>query len=175
MNIMEEWRDIEGYEGSYQVSNEGRVKSLKFNKEIILKNRFYLGYWAVVLYKDGIGIPKAVHRLVAETFIPNPLNLPCVNHKDENRSNCVVENLEWCTYRYNSNYGTRNERCRKQLTNRKDLSKQVYQYTLNGELVKIWKSTREAERNGFRQECISLCCNGKLKTHKGYKWTYKPL
>lgn len=172
---MERWKDIEGYEGMYQVSNEGKVKSLKFNKDKILKNRWYLGYWAVVLYKNGVGTPKTVHRLVAEAFVDNPDNLPCVNHKDENRSNCVMENLEWCTYKYNNNYGTRNERNRVLLTNREDLSKQVYQYTLDGELVKIWASTREAGRNGFRQNCISLCCTGKLKTHKGYKWSYEPL
>ena len=172
---MEEWKDIKGYEGLYQISNEGRVRSLKFGKNRILKNRHCLGYWEVVLYKNGIGKPKRIHRLVAEAFIPNPQNLPCVNHKDENRSNCVAENLEWCDYKYNSNYGTRNERNRKQLTNRKDLSKQVYQYTLNGELVKKWESIREAERNGFRQNCVSLCCNGKLKTHNGYKWSYKPI
>lgn len=172
---MEEWRDIEGYEGLYQVSNYGRVKSLKFGKMIILKNRYCAGYWSVMLYKNGIGVPKTVHRLVAEAFIPNPQNLPCVNHKDENRSNCVSDNLEWCTYEYNSNYGTRNERNKEKLTNRTDLSKQVYQYSLDGELIKIWSSSREAKRCGFLQNCISLCCRGKLKTHKGYRWSYKPL
>ena len=172
---MEEWRDIKNYEGIYQISNEGRVCSLKFGKNKILKNRRCLGYWQVVLYKNGVGKPQTIHRLVAEAFIPNPNNLPCVNHKDENRANCISDNLEWCTYEYNSNYGTRNERNSENLINREDLSKQVYQYTLDGELVKIWESAHECGRNGFTQSCVSKCCLGYTKTHKGYRWSYKPL
>lgn len=113
---MEEWRDIKGYEGIYQVSNLGRVKSLgngKKRKEKILKQQKtgrWKNYYKVILFKNGIPKTKKIHRLVAEAFIPNPNNYPCVNHKDENPSNNFVENLEWCSYEYNNNYGTKNKR-----------------------------------------------------------------
>lgn len=156
---MEIWRDIEGYEGLYQVSNEGRIKSIKKRKILSLFAN-HKGYLQTYLYKNGEKKGFLVHRLVAEAFIPNPMNLPQVNHKDENKTNNSVENLEWCTNDYNINYSQ---------------SKKVYQYTLNNDLVKIWNSTMELGRNGFSQPCISLCCNGKKQKHKGYKWSYYPL
>ena len=107
---MEEWRDIKGYEGKYQVSNLGRVRSLNFNKTGKIKELSYAkrrGYLGVTLFKDKKPKTFAVHRLVAEMFIPNPNNYPQVNHKDENKLNNNVENLEWCTVLYNNCYGTR--------------------------------------------------------------------
>ena len=119
--MKEIWKDIKGYEQLYQISNFGRVRSL--NKT--LKNRFSFfkrngiilnplkltkGYLGVRLYHQSKGETKRIHRLVAEAFIPNPDNLPCVNHKDENKENNCVDNLEWCSIEYNNNYGTRNER-----------------------------------------------------------------
>ena len=118
----EVWKDVVGYEGLYQVSNLGRVKSLgfdKWHKGRILKQSFdsKRNYLFVGLHKDGKIKQKNVHRLVAETFIPNPDNLPCVNHKDEDKTNNFVfvnkdgsvdlnkSNLEWCTVAYNTNYG----------------------------------------------------------------------
>lgn len=166
---MEEiWKDIKGYERKYQVSNYGRVKSLNYNhtdKEQLLKPvQYNNGYFYVNLYKP---LKKfKIHRIVANAFIPNPENLPCVNHKDEDKTNNHVDNLEWCTYEYNSNYGSRNERIRK------SLSKKVYQYTLDGEFVREWKSTNECGRNGFNHSSIVSCCKGERKTHKGYKWKY---
>ena len=119
--LIEEWRDIEGYEGLYQVSNLGRVKSLarvvirsdgKPNtvNEKILKYGMNRGYCAVVLCKDGKKKMYKVHRLVAMAFLRNPHNLPEVNHKDEDKKNNCVDNLEWCTSLYNINYGSHNER-----------------------------------------------------------------
>lgn len=119
--MTEEWREIEGYEGLYQVSNLGRVKSLfrvvmrsdgKPNtvNEKILKNGMTKGYCAVVLCKDRKKKMYKVHRLVAMAFLSNPHNLPEVNHKDENKKNNHVDNLEWCTPKYNTNYGTCTER-----------------------------------------------------------------
>ena len=111
--MKEDWKDIKDYESLYQVSNLGRVKSLRNNKskkEKILKPGNNRGYLYVPLYKEGKRKIYAIHRLVSEAFIENPNNFPCVNHKDENPSNNCVENLEWCSREYNNNYGTRNQR-----------------------------------------------------------------
>lgn len=119
--MVEIWKDIKGYEGLYQVSTCGRIKSLarmvpfsnihtsgyRQLKEKILKGGITKdGYNVVTLRKDNIGKIYSIHRLVAETFIPNPNNLPEVNHKDENKVNNHVDNLEWCTHQYNSTCGT---------------------------------------------------------------------
>lgn len=108
---MERWRDIKGYEGLYQISNCGRVKSLKYCKEKILKSiKSSNGYLQVNLYKDGKRKYFLVHRLVATAFIYNIENYSQINHKDEIKSNNYVSNLEWCDYSYNNNYGTRNKK-----------------------------------------------------------------
>ena len=177
---MEIWKDIVNYEGLYQISNEGNVKSLdktynvgyggiKHQKEKILKpTNVGRGYLHICLCKNGKKEYKRIHRLVAEAFIPNPNNYPTINHKDENPKNNKVENLEWCTQSYNNTYGGRTERMAK------TQSKKVYQYTLDGELVKIWSSTNECGRNGFCQGWVAACCRGERKTHKGFKWSYTP-
>lgn len=115
--VEEIWVDIKGYEGLYQVSNLGRVKSLERidslghkRKEKIFKPQKNKGYLRVSLWKDGKGKKYSIHRLVAIAFIPNPDNLPEVNHKDENKFNNNVDNLEWCTVAYNNTYGTRIQR-----------------------------------------------------------------
>ena len=119
--MSEEWRDIKGYEGLYQVSNYGRVRSvsrivtwknnqLKTYKSRIMKIQQKNGYYTVSLYKDFNSKTIRVHRLVGEAFIPNPDNLPFINHIDENKLNNRVENLEWCTRQYNNNYGSRNHK-----------------------------------------------------------------
>ena len=105
------WKDIRGYEGKYQVSNIGNVRSLNYRgvkgKVKRLKTECNnCGYILVFLYKECKPKGYSVHRLVAEAFIPNPNNLPQVNHKDENKANNCVWNLEWCTREYNRNYGT---------------------------------------------------------------------
>lgn len=122
---MEVWKDIKEFEGLYQISNQGRVKSLprlvpfkhglyRMTKEKILKNRINgAGYGSVFLCKPNVQKQVLVHRLVAEAFVPNPLGLKIVNHKDEDPLNCNFENLEWCTHKYNLNYGTCPERLRK--------------------------------------------------------------
>lgn len=172
---MEEiWKDIKGYEGLYQISNFGRVKSLNYRntgKEQLLKPALNTtGYFCVMLCKPLKRF--LIHRLVAKAFIPNPDNLPCVNHKDENPTNNHVDNLEWCTQLYNVNYGNGIiKRCKK-----------VYQYTLDGELVKEWDSAMECSRNGFKREHIIYCCRGgfirkgkwvNVTQHRGFKWSYE--
>lgn len=184
--MQEIWKDIKGYEGKYQVSNYGNVKSLNYRntgKERLLKP---------ILQTDGylcVGLCKPlkmylIHRLVAKEFIPNPDNLPCVNHKDENKHNNHVYNLEWCTNVYNLNYGTCRERMREKQLNNPKTSKKVYQYTLSGEFVREWKSTKECGRNGFNQCNIVSCCKGgyfknnkwiNVTQHKGFKWSYEKI
>lgn len=178
MEITEEWRPIKGYEGLYEVSNLGRVRSLdrividKGGKRFIkgkLLNPYNDGNYLCVELKKH---KKKVHRLVCEAFLPNPDNLPCVNHKDENKTNNVVSNLEYCTYKYNSNYGTRNRRIFEKTTNGK-CSKAVNQYTKSGEFIKTWISQSEVERQlGFSQGKISLCCLDKRKSAYNYIWRF---
>ena len=170
---MEEiWRDIKEYEGLYQVSNLGRIKGLNYTrakKEHILKNSHNgRGYLKITLCKNKKLRTFQVHRLVAQAFIPNPLNLPQVNHKKEfEKNNNRVDNLEWCTQKYNLNYGTHNERIKKMF------SKTVCQYSLDGEFIKEWSSTAECGRNGFTRSAVASCCRGENKKHKGYMWRYK--
>ena len=164
----EEWRDIGGYEGLYQVSNLGRVRSLNCRGHkgcigILTPRLDGKGYEMVALYKEGKARNTKVHRLVAQAFIPNPNNYPQVNHKDEDKTNYNVDNLEWCTNEYNHNYGTRNERVAK------SLSKKVICIT-TGE---IFNSMREACRKyDINTGRMTECCQGKRKTAGGYKWKY---
>ena len=174
------WSDVKGYEGLYQVSTWGRVRSLgrwvntniknstkRFIKSKILKpGENIKGYSQVRLYKEGKFKNFLVHRLVSQTFISNPNNLPEVNHKDEDKENNTVDNLEWCTSEYNINYGTHNERVTKAM------SKPVYQYDENYDLVHEWPSTMECGRNGFDSSTVSKCCRGERKRYKGFYWSY---
>ena len=189
---MEEiYKDIKDLEGKYQVSNFGNIMSLNYRNtgraELLKPREDKYGYYRVCLSKKGKKDWFFVHRLVAETFLPNPENKPCINHKiegDEGKKMNIVyinedgivneekSTIEWVTYKENSNYGTRNERIFEKTTNGK-LSKPVLQFTLDGEFIREWSSTKEAERNGFNHGNIVSCCNGKLKTHKGFRWMYK--
>ena len=163
------WCPIKGFENIYEVSDQGRVKSLKFGKERILKpGRTPKGYLFVILCKNGEKKTCGVHRLVSQTFIPNPDNLTEVNHKDEDKENNSVQNLEWCDRKYNINYGTRNQR----MAEKK--SKPVLQYTKSGEFVKEWKSATDVKRNlNYSHSNISECCNGKHKSAYNFIWKYK--
>ena len=172
---MEHWKEIAGYEGLYEVSDLGRVKSLKYGKEKILKPlKHTCGYLQVNLFKDGHGKAIYVHRIVAEAFIQNPNNLETVNHKDEDKTNNAVSNLEWMSKRDNDNYGTRNKRVSEANTNNQKRSKQVQMFDkYTGELLTTFPSTREAERiTGISNPHICECCKGKLKSAGGYIWRY---
>lgn len=159
--MSEIWKDIKDYEGLYQVSNNGRIKSLNYRrtgKEKILSPKTNpSGYLYINLCKNGITKSYRVHRLVAETYISNPENLPEVNHKDEVKSNNTVKNLEWCTHLYNANYGTRIEK----------RQKRVFCVELN----KTFKGMRDAERElGIDNTSISRCCLDKQERAGGYHW-----
>ena len=159
------WHDIEGYEGLYQISNKGRVKSLKWGKERILKPGITgSGYLKVLLCKNGMIKHIKIHRLVANAFITNPENKPQVNHKDENKFNNSVNNLEWSTAKENNNFGTRNERA----------SRKILQYSKSGEFIREWQSAAEVERVlGIDNSNITKCCKGKRKYAGSFIWRYK--
>lgn len=185
MQTQEEiWKDVVGYEGLYQVSNLGRVRSLgfdKWHKGKILNCRFDSRgrYLYVSLHKNGNSIRISVHRLVAITFIPNPKKLPCVNHKDENMSNNKVENLEWCDYSYNATYG--NARYKNIIQRTKNNSKNrelpVLMKDDNGNILKRFRSCFEASRFiGVSRVTIRRCCinrkEGKNHHAGGYCFEY---
>lgn len=170
----ETWKDIEGFEGLYQVSNLGRIKSFckstKYNcpDEMILKPSIAnSGYCQVTLYSKPLKKKFLVHRLVATAFIPNPNNLPQINHKDENPLNNNCANLEWCTARYNNAYGT--ARFRAMLTK----SKMVEQFLPTGEfLARYACATIAAAITGVPKNLIGDTCTGQCKTAGGFVWKY---
>lgn len=181
----EEWKPIEGYEGLYEVSNLGRVRSVermvcgkgkcqRVWKSRVLKPRSNTtGYQQVSLTKDGKATIYLLHRLVAIAFIPNPYNLAIVNHKDENPLNNNADNLEWCTQLYNVNYGTGKERGNAKSNHNR---RAVLQCNLDGNVLREFASLTEAARiTGFSRSPIHACCCGKYrnKTAGGYKWRYK--
>lgn len=171
---------IKGFE-SYLAFRDGRIFSTKTNS-ILQAEKNNSGYPMVMLYKnDGRRYNMLVHRIIADTFIPNESNLPCVNHKDEDKTNNNVSNLEWCTYEYNNNYGTARERMSNKMKGRKrpeqskncmkQFGHKVKQITMDGKVVSEYCSIREAGRvTGICSHSIYACCNGKRKTAGGYKW-----
>ena len=158
--MKEIWRDIPNYEGYYQASNLGRIKSLWYGREKILKPcEDGQGYLQVFLCKGGKKSVYKIHKLIALTFIKNELNKPCINHKDENKQNNKIDNLEWCTHIYNTRYSQ---------------AKKVKQYDKEDKLIRKWDCMAEAslELNIDRSH-ISSCCQGKRKTAGGYIWRYE--
>ena len=173
--LKEIWKDVKGYEGYYKISSFANVKSMNYRKtgkeKLLKQSKFTNGYLRVVLSKNGKVKNCLVHRIFAEAFIPNPNNYPMVNHKDEIKDNISMDNLEWCTRKYNVNYGTSLKRSIKKR------SKKVYQYDLKGNFIKEWESARSCEKEGFKNSNVSACCLKKRrhKTYKGYIWRYEKI
>lgn len=172
------WKPVVGYEDYYEISSMGRVRSLDrydnlkhFRKgEIKTLTKDKNGYLYVSLWKDGKQKVHKVHRLVALHFIPNPNNYPMINHKDENPSNPIYTNLEWCDGLYNQNYGTVNER------RGKSLSTPILEFDLNMNFIKKWNGMKEIEREtGILYQNISKCCRGVRKQCNGSIWKYYDL
>ena len=183
MTESEVWKDVAGYEGLYKVSNKGNIYSVervdsrghRRGGRMLKPGRNSHGYLTVGLYKNGKSKTKNVHRLVAETFIPNPKGFLEINHKDENKSNNEMSNLEWCTREYNINYGKRTEK----------VSKKVRAVNAKTGEVITFNSTHDAGRKGYCQSYVAKACKGAYKTvtgklvggdgrkYKGYVWSYE--
>lgn len=183
-NLKEVWKDIKGYEGIYQVSNLGKVRSLdrivtysngakhKHLGSIINGYISHKGYRRVELSKNGKTIKFSVHRLVAKTFLPNPKNLPQVNHKDEDKTNNRVDNLEWCTCKYNNNYGNRTKSSVQTYKHNSSIGKHVLRCDMNGNTIQEYRSTYEVEKLfGSSHSYIKHCCDeNKIAYEYVWKW-----
>lgn len=193
------WKDVVGYEGLYKISSLGRVYSMprfgydsmgrrKTRAGHVMKIRIgtQTGYPMVNLTKDGASQPKNIHRLIAEAFIPNPNHLPCVNHKDENRSNSILSNLEWCTYKYNNNYGKARDKRAKKLKEyyethnspnlgHRGSSFDIIKYDLQGNRLETVQGGLPAleAREGRSLTSIASCLCHKNKTAYGFVWRYE--
>ena len=169
---MEEvWKDIPNYEGLYQASTLGRIKNQKTKN--IIYGGIKRGYREVILIKDGVRKYKLVHRLVAQTFIPNKENKPQINHIDGNKLNNNVDNLEWCTQSENMKHAYKLGLQKPLYAKNNPRAKRVKQYNLNKELIKEYYGVKEASRiNGLNPRDISKCCQKKRKQVGGYIWTY---
>ena len=196
------WKDIEGYEGLYQISNFGNVKSLdntviysnrriRKHKSKLLKFGICRGYCIVNLYKNKRSSSSKVHRLVAQAFIPNPENKPTVNHKDGNKQNNCVDNLEWATIKENNNHaytiGLMENAKRVRANNMAVISKKylttriqkrikkICQYDMKGNFLQEYDSVIQACKiNKFNSpQNIRSCCQDKTQSAYGYKWSYK--
>lgn len=172
--MQEIWKEIPNSNGLYFVSSLGKVKSvnpsrLHGNKEHFLKPYVINSGYEVIEIYTGVGKRKKhlVHKLVAEAFIPNPDNLPCINHKDENKLNNSLENLEWCSYKYNNNYGTA------RIRQIEKMGRRVSQYDLNEHWIASFLSVKVASKyTNTSATYISDCCKGKCTSAKGYIWKY---
>ena len=167
------WKEIPDTDGKYLISTAGEVMAIsrrvKFGNvfrctktNIRTARKKENGY----LELEILGKHHYIHRLVAEAFIPNPYNFPCINHKDENKENNNVENLEWCDYSYNTNYGTRTKRAKeKQFGDRF--------VVINLDTGDVYQTPKDASRaTGIHNDSISRVCKGKSKTAGGYRWRY---
>lgn len=186
---MEIWKDIRGYEGLYQVSNTGRIRSLdryikhssgnglQIMRGRVIKLKLHNGYYFIGLHKDGKCITRNVHRLVAEAFICNPENKPCIDHINTIKTDNRVENLRWCTQLENINNPATikkmkiNHHLKNQFGKLHPYSKPVLQFSLTDKFIKKWDCGADIERElGYKNGYISNCCNGKKEKAYNFKW-----
>jgi len=165
----EEWKDVNGYEGLYKISNYGRLISLHYYPYISLHHPIIStsGYYRVTMSRNCIHRYMTIHKLVADAFIPNNLNLSCVNHKDENKLNNNVNNLEWCNHYYNNHYGTRSER------HAKSISKKIYKIDIkSNKVISVYDSVKEAgNKNNINASNLSFAAVNNV-IRGGFIWKY---
>ena len=182
------WKPIKDFEKLYEVSNKGKVRSL--SREVIVKNKYgavstrmtkskvlkpqkRCEYYIVWLCKDGNPKQYCIHRLVGQAFLDNPNNYNCINHKDENKLNNDVNNLEYCTIKYNCNYGARNKTISIKNSNPRNNFRKVAQYDKNGNFIREYKNIYEAYKETNKNMThIKACCNGKRRMAGNYIWQY---
>lgn len=184
--VGEKWKPVVGYEGLYEVSNLGRVKVRRrelvdsMGRHTVISERIVkiqisksTGYPYVGLTKDGKRKNQNTHRMIAEAFLPNTYNFPCVNHIDEDRCNSVLSNLEWCTYEYNRNYNKNKVKLRKGwYANREERKRSIFQYTIDGKLVHIYDMWPSEFMDIYGLK-IQGCLNHNKATAGGYVWRYE--
>ena len=169
--MREIWKDIPGYEGLYQVSNFGKIRSRLKERKLQTNN---YGYLTVVLSKDGIQVRKSVHRIVAEVFLSNPHGFSQINHIDENKQNNIVSNLEWCDASHNAKCYHQNHPGKERKGKRSN--DRVLQLSLDGDVIREWENSRQVfKETGMSDWSVSQCCRGVWKTAHGYKWQYANL
>lgn len=186
----EQWKPVTGFE-IYEISDHGNIRSIDrmsrnrlgsfFVKGTVLRQQHNnRGYRYVRLWKDGLQIKKYIHRLVAEAFVPNPNNLPQVNHLDNDPDNNMANNLEWCTHKQNMKWSEVQNRSvwgeRAKQNARKGQRRLwlpvIGQNVITGEVIRF-TNLNDTKRAGFQPSCVCNCCKGKRKTHKGYRWSYE--
>lgn len=161
------WKNIEGYEGIYEISNYGRIKNVK-RGSLVQHCLNKVGYAVVKLPKEGKRVHHKLHRLIANAFLPNPNNYPVINHKDEVKANNNLSNLEWCTHQYNNTYN--------QIHYRRNKSHRtsVIKMSIDGVFIESYNSVNEAgASNNIHPSSISNCLRGRDKTAAGFRWKYK--
>lgn len=164
--MIEEWQTVQ-VSNLYEISNIGRIRNKKTQK-IISQRKNNGGYMIANLYKNGVPKTYIVHRLVADVFLPKEQGKNYVNHRDEDKTNNSVNNLEWCDVLYNNTYGTRIENASKKVR------KAINQYDKNNNFIRTWSSASEVEKRlKYFGSNICTCCKGRQKTAYGYKWKYK--
>lgn len=167
-------KDIRGFEGLYTIDEDGNVYSIR-SKKYLRPSVGTNGYLSITLCVNNVKTKREIHRLVAETFIPNNDNLPEVNHRDENKCNNNVNNLEWCSRMYNAHYGTAINRMSKSLTGKPAtwFHKPIYQLDMNNEIIKEWACSSDAAKYlGVDGSLIRRVCRGEGKSAYGYRWRY---
>ena len=169
-------KDIQGYEGRYAANENGEIYSYLSHKFLTPCRDGYHYFYVNLIDKDGKRKSKKIHRIIAETFLPNPNNLPCVNHKDCNPSNNALDNLEWCDYHYNNTYGERVEKIKQAIIDNKEHAQKVKVVMCDKDTLEplyIFDSIGDAARyvKGNHSNIVA-CLNGRQKTSYGYKWQY---
>lgn len=163
--MADEWRDIPGYEGLYQVTRDGKVRNSR-NGNRLYGNVNSHGYIVVSLSRDGKKKDCKLHRVLAMAFIPNPNDFDCINHKDGDKLNNSLANLEWCTKGYNNRHA-------REVLGVSSVAKPVCQTTIDGDFLALWTNMETAAKSvGITQPCIVDCCEGRAKTAGGFAWNY---